>query len=388
MARGVGRGLAAGILRGYELGLARIRQEKADERADREQAQRERLTDAQLGAATLQREQTQMQIDRERTIRDADAAVRSAGTVPVTETTRPGVKQGETETVWSVGGQTFASKAAADLEARRQNTPVAVAKRQYAAAVGQGVPEVVERYRNALVATRAESQADLRERAMEALRVGPHALSQFYNETVLDGTTEQLSYTPDGRLQVATYRAGKRVGEPMVMSPDDYKAYHLRQFAANPDSYLEAYDARRREGEQARRFDADLDWRRSHGQQQLAVQRAQVGVSGEQVGIARDRFNLEKRQYDDGLKTPRPVATTVGADGRTLLHFGSPTADGRGITSVPVAGVPAAVYESTQLFGGARPAGTPGAGAPSSPGFDVPDDWVSRMNGMQPTGGR
>lgn len=375
MAGGLGSGFARGLMRGYELETQRQRQEKLDKLAERQAEVQMGVARTQQVAAELNIEEARARSAREKTARAADERIQALGEVKAQEMVVPGKKEGETEQVWVVGDQQFGSKAAADMELRRQNSPVAVAKRQYAAAASAGIPELTERYRNNLTQARAAAQADLQEAAMEALRQGPAGINKLYNESVLDGTTEQISYAPDGKIVMATYRAGKRLSDPVTMTPEEYSSYHLARFKANPDSYLENYYRERTYKEGVRQFDAKMGIEREQlGVQRLNAQANQTsaGAAATQAQTGQKRLGLETTMYEDGVKT-RPIASTVNLDGSTNLIFNGPAGATR---NVKVPGVPAGAVRAMQDNMGM-------GGAPAA-GFQVPDDWVSRMQGLQP----
>lgn len=329
-----------GLLAGYQMESDRQRQKKLDEQDRAERAQRSELIGLQIGNARRDSE-------RQATMQSADDQIRKSAVVGMQVYSQPGKKEGETEDVYKVGEQTFADRGEAEKQLKTLNTPLAVARRQYEAAASSGIPELAQRYRENHNTVQQQTQAELNNGAMEAVRSGPMAVNKFFNERVLNGTTEQLTMTPDGKIVTAQYQGGKRVSEPMTYSSqEEYVASHLARFQSSPQQYLETFQRNQKMGEERRQFDATLAQTQRYQDGQLGVGRmnaqasqASAGASMLNARTGQERLGIERAAFEAGAKEPKPSAVTrgVGANaGKTMLHFNTPG----GVRTTTVDGVP------------------------------------------------
>lgn len=294
-----------GILRGYQTHEAMLRQKKLDELA---------AEDRQLTRKGIQLQQTALEsqeADRER-VRAAQEAVSKAGKIGIETQFVPGKTEGEMDQVFTVNGQQFKNRAAAEAALEGLNSPLAVAKRQYQAALDTGVGELADRYSRIYKEARDTTEQDFRQGFTTAMRTGGlQGVLDFYNKNVKDGRTLVAQRGPGGKVTVGEYVGGKLQGDPATYNSEkDFIAEQVQRFSASPESYLEAFYRDRQFGEGVRQFNEGMGLKRDELAAQKEYQQGQLGIG---------RMNASANQMQAGTAAAvaaRPtVVQTVTPDG-------------------------------------------------------------------------
>lgn len=384
-----------GFARGMQLAQQAVmmREGIEDRRTQREYTREDRLRAQKAGErqATLQElqiEQAQIDARRAQAAAAAETKIQAASKVTAVPMVVPGKKAGEMDTVYMVGNQRFANPELANQAAEAENTPLKIARRQYAAAQEVGIPDVARRYLDNYNATRTATEADFKQDFQTAMRDGGvDGVIQLYNGKVKDGRQLVAQRRPDGKFAVATYLGGKLQGDPMVYQDENqFLAEQVARYTATPDAYLDAYHKTEARREGARQFDASLGVQKDqlgetvrHNQAQEGIGRASVGVQQQGVNVQRDGLMQPKVQF---FPTVTPEGnTSIGAG---IVRPGKPAVGKTPGTETTVEYKPV----GTQT-GSARPvkpdplAALLGQrGAPKQPGIQMDDNGLMRLDAM------
>lgn len=322
-------GFAEGLMQGLQL-VQGIYREKEDRAWRSEQRQFQRDEQKRLGAADaraadlqqLQIDQARRNSERDQALAAAEKEVQSAGRVSVATSFQPGKKEGEVEQVFAVGDQTFNNRAQAEAAAASMNTPLSIARRQYAKAQEIGIPALLKQYGDLYANARSTTEAEFKQAFGEAMRQGGvDGVVSLYNQQVKDGRTMVAQRQPDGKLVIGTYVGGKLQGAPMTY-PDEkaFIAEQVARFQASPDAYLDYFQRGRAFDEGRRQFDT-----------QMGLQERQLAEAARGNTLAHQRGMAGVGVQREALNKPTVIPVlTDGADGGT--NVGAAVVDTRGRT--------------------------------------------------------
>lgn len=353
---------------------ARAYRQQDAARADRIEGRQGTLTELQI-------EQARRDAENNKAMMEAEAEVKKAGKVAVTTSFLPGKKEGELDQMFEVGGQQFNNRADADAHAAGANTPVAVARRQYARAQELGVPQLAKQYGDLYTNARTSTEADFKQAFNEAMRNGGvEGVVQLYNSQVKDGRQLVAQRGPGGKLTVGTYVGGKLQGQPVTYGDEkEFLAEQVARYTASPDAYLDAFHKTRAFGESARQFDAQMD-------ETTRSNKAREGTASAAVGVQRQGVELQGRALDKPVST---VIQTVNPTG-TGTNLGVVQTHPSGKSTYNSVGEQAGITRppkvdplAEMLKGRNQP---PAAGGKA--GFQLDENGLARLDQMMNPGGR